>query len=1021
LTLHQSRYRLRAGESTGLDTPPETLDFLLHAKARRVEIVGNAPRGIVVAPNRAGDQILVAVSLAMRPGEYTLTLSATAEAGEKRDATLSVTVDALTPVPSNATQPPVILLNGWQAPGLASSCPPSPASQTFGVLENNLTQSPPLGDNVPVVYWFDNCAACPNCSIETLGNDLAQVIASIRYDNATPVPQVDLIAHSMGGLIIRSYLSGKQTTSGVFDPLINPKVRKAIFIATPHFGSFQADNPAADLFFFAGSQTNEMKPGSQFLFDLAKWNQFQDDLRGTDALGIIGNAGSYNGAQGASDGVVSLTSASLKLTSFSDVYAEPDVRTRIVDYCHSDFTGTVSSVVGSLLGCIGPGIAYIDTNLHPTYQIIQSFLANTETWTTIGTPPSLDPYLSAYGGVMIGAKSANDQFFTNLTSVTAIGTNLSFASGPSNSVSSLFYDEWVRAGNYELALYDSNGELLQGNLSAIPGGGMAIYIKDSPTIRSVGPLANTPGLTVSAGSTIIISGVGFGSQLCSGCQVLAGVPGSTTAYILPVSSWSDQAISAAFVPATLPNLPIPGYVTIYVELSSSAWDSINIMAAPASTIAVAPTSLQFAYTVGGTVPAAQSVQVTNSGGTLTWSAITSAPWLSVVPASGTARSAVSVLVSPASLSAGIHAGFIQVSATGASNTPVLISVTLTVAPAPASLAVSPQALAFNYTVGGTVPAAQGISITNTGGGTLSWAASASAAWVGLSSASGTVPVKMSVSVSPVTLAAGSYSATVLITATGATGSPASVSVTLVVQAPQPTVNITSVANGASFQAGFASATWVSIFGTNLSQTTRKWQNSDFVNGLLPTSLSGVSATINGLPAYVEYISPTQVNVLAPDDATVGAVQVQVTTAQGKSNSLTAQKQQFAPAFFTIGGSSYVAAQHADYSYVGKPGLTAGATPAKPGEVIILYGTGFGPTNPPLPSAQLVTTPAVLANSVQVTIGGVPVQPPIYAGLVEAGLYQFNVTVPNVPGGDAAVVAQIGGVQTQTGVSITIQQ
>jgi len=70
---------------------------------------------------------------------------------------------------------------------------------------------------------------------------------------------------------------------------------------------------------------------------------------------------------------------------------------------------------------------------------------------------------------------------------------------------------------------------------------------------------------------------------------------------------------------------------------------------------------------------------------------------------------------------------------------------------------------------------------------------------------------------------------------------------------------------------------------------------------------------------------------------------------------------------------------------------------------------------------MVTTPAVLANSVQVTIRGVPVQPPIYAGLVEAGLYQFNVTVPNVPDGDAAVMAQIGGVQTQTGVLITVQQ
>ena len=155
---------------------------------------------------------------------------------------------------------------------------------------------------------------------------------------------------------------------------------------------------------------------------------------------------------------------------------------------------------------------------------------------------------------------------------------------------------------------------------------------------------------------------------------------------------------------------------------------------------------------------------------------------------------------------------------------------------------------------------------------------------------------------------------------------------------------------------------------------------------------------------------------------MGAVQVEVTTPQGKSNSWTAQKQQFAPAFFWMPGGTYVAAQHADYTYVGKPGLMAGVTtqPAKPGEVILLYGTGFGPTNPLLPSAQLVTTPAALANSVQVTIGGVPA-PVAYAGLVEAGLYQFQVTVPNVPGGDAAVAAQIGEVHTQTGVRITIQQ
>ena len=192
--------------------------------------------------------------------------------------------------------------------------------------------------------------------------------------------------------------------------------------------------------------------------------------------------------------------------------------------------------------------------------------------------------------------------------------------------------------------------------------------------------------------------------------------------------------------------------------------------------------------------------------------------------------------------------------------------------------------------------------------------------------------------------------------------------------------------------------------------------------MLPTSLQGVSVTVNGMPAYVAYISPTQINVLAPDDATVGTVQVQVTAAQQNSNSLTVQKTQFAPAFFTFAGGAYVAALHADFSLVGAANLLPGAVtqPAKPGETILLYGTGFGSTNPPLPSGQLVTTPAVLANPVQITIGGVAAVA-TFGGLVSPGLYQFNVTVPNLPNGDAAVLATIGGVTTKAGVSVTVQQ
>jgi uncharacterized protein (TIGR03437 family) len=147
----------------------------------------------------------------------------------------------------------------------------------------------------------------------------------------------------------------------------------------------------------------------------------------------------------------------------------------------------------------------------------------------------------------------------------------------------------------------------------------------------------------------------------------------------------------------------------------------------------------------------------------------------------------------------------------------------------------------------------------------------------------------------------------------------------------------------------------------------------------------------------------------------------VTTAQQASKAISAQKSAFAPAFFTFNGT-YVAALHADYSVVGAANLLTGTvtTPAKPGETIMLYGTGFGPTTPAQPSGQLVTTAVPLANSVQITIGGMTATV-VYSGLTESGLYQFNATVPNLPNGDATVTASIGSVASQTGVLLTVQQ
>ena len=96
-------------------------------------------------------------------------------------------------------------------------------------------------------------------------------------------------------------------------------------------------------------------------------------------------------------------------------------------------------------------------------------------------------------------------------------------------------------------------------------------------------------------------------------------------------------------------------------------------------------------------------------------------------------------------------------------------------------------------------------------------------------------------------------------------------------APPGPPAITSVLNGASYQPGIEAGSWVMIQGTNLANTFpgRTWRSDEIVNGNLPTSLDGVSVTIDGKPAFVYYISPTQINVQAPSDTAAGAVNVVV--------------------------------------------------------------------------------------------------------------------------------------------------
>jgi uncharacterized protein (TIGR03437 family) len=239
----------------------------------------------------------------------------------------------------------------------------------------------------------------------------------------------------------------------------------------------------------------------------------------------------------------------------------------------------------------------------------------------------------------------------------------------------------------------------------------------------------------------------------------------------------------------------------------------------------------------------------------------------------------------------------------------------------------------------------------------------------------------------------------------------------------PAISTTGgVLNGASFQTGIAADSWITINGTNLSSKTDTWSNA-IVNGALPTTLDGVSVMVGDQAAYIEYVSATQINALAPS-VPAGTVPVTVTTANGTSPAVMAQLSAEQPAFFQWG--TYAVATRQNFSLAVKDGTFAGTTtvPAKPGDVIILWGTGFGPTSPSVPAGEETPSASTYntASTVSVTVGkasaivyGVALAPGY------AGLYQIAIQIPALANGDYPVIATISGAQSPSTTMITVQQ
>lgn len=444
------------------------------------------------------------------------------------------------------------------------------------------------------------------------------------------------------------------------------------------------------------------------------------------------------------------------------------------------------------------------------------------------------------------------------------------------------------------------------------------------------------------------------------------------------------------------------------------------------TLSLSSSNLIFTAQVGGSNPPVQVVNIVTSGGTPIWSAaitsITPGNWLTLT--SDVPDGTLTVAVASTSLAAGSYSATVTISAVGVN--PQTLTITLNVTPQPV-LTLGSSALNFS-SAAGTTPDSQQLTISSSSG-VSNWTATVTTSsggnWLIISANSGTTPSSLTVSVNTAGLAPGSYQGTISVSS--GSNSPLQVTVALTITAAPPAtqppvVPAAGITNAASYAAGVTAGGIVSIFGTGLTSGVSGIVSA---TGLpLPTSLRGTSVTVNGIPAPLFAIANVngqeQINLQIPNVvAGSNTVTIVVTNNGQVGASIQVPILAVQPGIFSAdsSGKGPAAALNQDLSF------NSAQNPIPAGNVIVLYATGLGGTNPPVAAGQpaptsplsfTVGTPVVLINGVQAEVQ--------YSGLAPTfvGLYQINAVVPaGTPAGNVPAQIQIGAGTSNT-VTIAVQ-
>src|ERR1017187_3119576 len=251
-------------------------------------------------------------------------------------------------------------------------------------------------------------------------------------------------------------------------------------------------------------------------------------------------------------------------------------------------------------------------------------------------------------------------------------------------------------------------------------------------------------------------------------------------------------------------------------------------------------------------------------------------------------------------------------------------------------------------------------------------------------------------------------------------------------APTPTILPSGVITAGNYGAfpAIAPATWIEIYGYNLATTrSQTWAGNDFKGNQAPSALGGTTVTVEGKPAFIDFVSPGQVNVQVPSGIDPGPQPLIVTTAGGRSLAYTVTVNTLEPvllappSFILKGAQNVVALFSGTLTYVlpvNLPGVVTAR--ARAGDNITLYGIGFGTVTPDTPAGQIVQQTNALQSAFKVFFGGTQATV-TYAGFAPGyvGLYQFNVVVPNVAASDSVPLTfTLGGANGPQNLVIAVQ-